>query len=221
MDEIIIQLINSYESRIKMVEDIFVAASDVTSKFERTLTEIEDDRESATQSLQEILSKNCSLRRKDFNSFMEKLLAEHEEEKKLVKEEMNVTHDILNKYLNEQRQLATSLRDVLKRFSEGDAKKDEVEQAVLQIRSAYQQKGMEIFSYLRRSQVHIENFHREAAMINHKLKALAERGKNLRFEELRKIDAYAEQEKRKAERQACKDEIEKLLESFRYNRKNQ
>lgn len=93
------EVITSYEARISSVEQIIEATHEMLETFR-------GQREAMRAQLRETLARAASLRRRDFDAMMQGIVARQEELERAVKETMR-------SYLQEQRALATSLKEVL------------------------------------------------------------------------------------------------------------
>jgi len=218
MKELLLDLITSYENRISTVEELVITAYQATAASEQSFGDLDKERERLKAGLQQILAKNCSLRKKDFNNLMERLLSDSEGKRKEIEEEQKRVREELKEYLDRQKELATSLRERLVQFTLGKADKDGLETIVNDLKATFQNKGEEVFSLLRNFQWHLEVFQREQEEINHKLQRLVDRGKSLRIEDLRQLEAAKAREDRKAERELRREDVERLLAHFRQER---
>ena len=84
MMELVLDLITSYESRISTVEELIATAYDSTVDSERSFGVLDEERERLKAGLQQTLAKNCSLRRKDFNHLMQRVLSQSEEKRRAI-----------------------------------------------------------------------------------------------------------------------------------------
>jgi len=116
MESLVLDLINSYENRISMVESLITTAYQAAAASDESLTELDKERERLKTRLRETLVQNCSLRRKDFNSLIERVLADSEGKKKEIEEEQRRVREKLKEYLDEQKGLAASLKAQLAKF---------------------------------------------------------------------------------------------------------
>lgn len=215
MESLVLDLINSYENRISMVESLVTTAYQTTAASDESLAEFDKERERLQSSLREILVKKCSLRRKDFNSLMERILADSERKKGKIQEEQKRARETLKEYLDKQKELAASLREQLVKFTLENADKDSLGAIITNFKSAYQDKGEQVFALLRNFQWHLESFQREEEETNHKLQRLVDRGESLRIEDLRQLEAAKARQDRKAERELRREDVERLLAHFR------
>jgi len=218
MKELVLDLVTTCENRISMVEELVIGAYYATGTVDASLAEVVDKRARLKASLQEILARNCSLRRKDFNLLMERIISESEMKKRELEEERKRVKQELEGYLDEQKQLITSLRQQLVDFSLEEGAKEGLEATIARIRTAYQDKGQQVFGLLRDFQLRLDSFRMEQEEINHKLQRLVERGEFLRLEDLRQLEAVKAGQQRKAERELRRHEVETLLAHFKGQR---
>lgn len=215
MKETVLDLVASYENRISMVEELITTAYQATAASHESLAELDKERERLKISLRETLVGNCSLRRKDFDNLMERVVADSRGKKKEIEEERNRVREKLKEYLDEQKGLATSLRERLVEFTQEKKHKDSLEAIIGDLKAVYQDKGEQVFALLRNLQLHLELFQNEEEEINRKLQRLADRGKSLRIEDLRQLEAAKARQDRKAERELRREDVERLLAHFK------
>ncbi|PIW39536.1 MAG: hypothetical protein COW22_05695 [Chloroflexi bacterium CG15_BIG_FIL_POST_REV_8_21_14_020_46_15] len=213
MEEMVLDLISSYENRICVVEKLVTTADS-----DESLSELGKETEKLKTTLRETLVNNCSLRRKDFNKLMERMLSDFEKDKKKIEEEQQQVRDKVKGYLSEQKELAASLREKLARFAT-DAEKDSLKAAIQEFKTACQDKAEQVFVLLRDFQSRLDVFQREQEEVNHKLQRLVDRGETLRIEDLRQVEAAKACQDRKAERELRREDIERLLTHFRQQRR--
>jgi len=212
MEEMVLDLISSYENRICVVEKLVTTADS-----DESLSELGKETEKLKTTLRETLVNNCSLRRKDFNKLMERMLSDFEKDKKKIEEEQQQVRDKVKGYLSEQKELAASLREKLARFAT-DAEKDSLKAAIQEFKTACQDKGEQVFVLLRDFQSRLDVFQRGQEEVNHKLQRLVDSGECLKVEDLRQLEAAKASQDRKAERELRREDIERLLTHFRQQR---
>ena len=220
MKELLLDLITSYNNRISTVEELITTAYRATASSDNGLAELDRERERLRTSLQETLTKNCSLRRKDFNILMEKMLSDSEGKRKEVEDEQKQVKEKLSEYLNKQKELAAHLRKQLLEFAPDKGDKDSLSSIINRFKTAYQDKGGQVFTLLRNLQLHLETFSREQDGINRELQRLVNRGESLRVEDLRQLQAARTRQDRKATRELRRQEVEKLLAHFKQHRQS-
>jgi len=219
MKDAVLDLITSYENRISMVGEVVTTAYEAMLGSDDGLAELDKERTRLRNALQETLAKNCCLRRKDFNSLMERVLSDsHKGEKKEIEEERKQVREKLKEYLDKQKKLAASLRGQLVKFTQEDADRDSLGAIISDFKTACQDKGEQVFALLRNFQWHLESFQREQEEINRKLQRLVDRGESLKLDDLRQIEAGKARQDRKAERELRREDVERLLTHFRQQR---
>jgi regulator of replication initiation timing len=218
MKELLLDLVTSYNNRISTVEELITTAYRATASSDNGLAELDRERERLRISLQETLTKNCSLRRKDFNILMEKMLSDSEGKRREVEDEQKQVKENLREYLNEQRELAAHLRKQLLEFAQDKGDNDGLSSIISQFKTACQDKGGQVFALLRNLQSHLETLSREQEGINHQLQRLVNRGESLRVEDLRQLQAARTRQDRKATRELRRQEVERLLYHFKQQR---
>ncbi len=218
MKELVSDLVTCYENRISMVEELISGHYNATATLDASLAVVAEERARLKTSLQEILVRNCSLRRKDFNTLMERIVSESEGVKRELEEERKHVRDELKGYLDEQKQLVSSLRQQLGDFTREKADKDALEATMAKFKAAYQSRGQQVFAMLRDFQLRLESFRREEEEISHKLQRLVEKGESLRIEDLRQLEAAEAGQERRAERELRRQEVGRVLARFKQQR---
>ena len=217
MNELVLDIVTCYENRISMVEEL-VSGEYYTTTLDAGLAAVAGERARLKASLQEILARHCSLRRKDFSTLMERITSEFERSKSELEEERECAREGLKRYLDEQKQLVTSLRQQLVDFACEKVGRDALGATMAVIKAAYQERGQEMFATLRSFQLRLESFQAEQEEINHKLQRLVERGEALRLEDLRQLEAAEAGQERRTERELRRQEVERLLAHFKERR---
>jgi hypothetical protein len=220
MKQAVLDLVGSYENRISMVEELTTTAYQATVACDESLAELEKERERLKTSLRETLVKNCSLRRRDFNSLMERALADYRGKRKEIEEERNRVREKLMEYLHEQKGLAASVRQRLVEFAQETKHSDDLEATIGDLKAVHQDRGEEVFALLRNFRFDLELFQNEQEEINRRLKRLLDRRESLRVEDLKQLEAAKARQYRKAERELRREDVERLLAHFKQQRQS-
>ncbi len=220
MKDLVLDLISSYENRMSLVEELVTEFYYATASLNESLAEVAEKRAGLKASLREILVSNCSLRRKDFDLLMERIISESETKKREIEEERKRVKQELERYLDKQKELVTSLRQQLVNFTYDEAGKEALEATIARIRTAYRDKGQQVFSLFHEFQLRLDSFWMEQEEINHKLQRLVERGEFLGLEDLRQLEAAQAGQERKAGRELRRQEVERLLARFGRQRRD-
>jgi len=222
MNKLVLDIVTCYENRISTVKELVTGEYYTAATVDAILATVAEERARLKTSLQEILARNCSLRRKDFSTLMERITSEFERMKRELEEERECVGEGLKGYLDEQKQLVTSLRQQLADFTYEKANRDALEATMTKFKAAYQEKGQEMFAALRNFQLRLESFQAEQEEMNHKLQRFVDRGESLRIEDLRQLAAAKARQKgtrdRKAEGELRREDVERLLAHFRQQR---
>jgi len=218
MNELVLDIVTCYENRISMVEELVTGEYYPMTTLDASLAAVAEERVRLKTSLQQILASNCSLRRKDFNTLMERIASESERMKRELEEERECVGEELKGYLDEQKQLVSSLRQQLVDFTYEKADKDALETTMAKFKAAYQSRGQQVFAMLRDFQLSLESFRREEEEISHKLQRLVEKGESLRIEDLRQLEAAEAGQERRAERELRRQEVGRVLARFKQQR---
>jgi hypothetical protein len=216
--EPVLELITSYESRIATVEELMTTAYQATETSGGSFDILDEERERLKTGLQKTLAKNCSLRKKDFNCLLEHLLSDSEKNRKAIEEERSRVREKVKEYLDEQKQLANSLRQQLIELAQDKTAKGSLDTIIGNIKATYADKGQLLFAILRDFQLHLEAFQKEQEEINHKLQRLVDRGEFLSLEDVRQLEAAEALQKRATDRELRREEVDRLLSHFRQQR---
>jgi hypothetical protein len=218
MMEPVLGLITSYESRIAAVEELMTTAYQTTVTSDGSFAILDEERERLKTGLQKTLAKNCSLRRKDFNHLMERLLSDSNKNRGVIEKERSRVREKVEEYLDEQKQLANYLRQQLVELANKQTDKGCLDVIIGNIKVTYEDKGQRLFTMLRDFQLHLEAFQREQEEINRKLQRLVNRGEFLSLEDLRQLEAAKARQERQANRELRREEVDRLLSHFRQQR---
>jgi hypothetical protein len=218
MMEPVLDLITSYESRIATVEELMTTAYQATVTSDGSFDILDEERERLKTGLQKTLAKNCSLRKKDFDRLLERVLSNSNKNRGAIEEERSRVREKVKEYLDEQKQLANYLRQQLVELAQEKKDKGCLDAIIGNIKATYEDKGQRLFTMLREFQLHLEAFQREQEEINHKLQRLVDRGESLSLEDLRQLEAAKARQERKADRQLRREEVDRLLSHFRQQR---
>ncbi|MBI4296129.1 MAG: hypothetical protein HY667_03315 [Chloroflexi bacterium] len=211
MKEVVLDIVNCCENRISVVEELITGAYYATATLDASLAEAAEERAKLKISLQEILARNCSLRRKDFNTLMQIIVSESEMKKSRLEEERKYIRQALTEYIDEQKQLVSSLRQQLVDFVHRQGDKDALEETINKIKTAYQRKGLQVFAQLRDFHVRLEVCWKEEREINGKLRSLVSRGESLRLEDLRQFPTVRIHQEREVVRRLRRPEVGRLV----------
>jgi hypothetical protein len=218
MKDLMPDLIISYEHRISMVEELITTVHGVMAVSNESLDKMDREREGLRANLQETLARNCSLRRKDFDRLIDKVLSDSERKREEIDQERKRAREMLKEYLDQQKELAASLRERLIEFSQKKADKSGLEALICSIRAVYQDKGAQAFAALRELQRRLEVFLGEQEEMNHRLQRLVDGGESLRIGDLRQLEAARAREDRRVESELRREGVERLLVHFRQQR---
>jgi chromosome segregation ATPase len=216
--EPVLELITSYESRIATVEELMTTAYQATETSDGSFDILDEERERLKTGLQKTLAKNCSLRKKDFNCLLEQLLSDSTKNREAIEEERSRVREKVQEYLDEQKQLANSLRQQLIELAQDKTGKSSLDTIIGNIKATYADKGQQLFAILRDFQLHLEAFQKEQEAINHKLQRLVDKGESLHLEDMRQLEAAEALQNRVTDRELRREEVERLLAHFRQQR---
>jgi hypothetical protein len=218
MMEPVLDLITSYESRIATVEELMTTAYQDAVTSDGSFDVLDEERERLKTGLQKTLARNCSLRKKDFDHLLERVLSNSNKSREAIEEERSQVREKVKEYLDEQKQLANYLRQQLVELAQEKTDKGCLDAIIGNIKATYEDKGQRLFAMLRDFQLHLEVFQREQEEINHKLQRLVDRGESLSLEDLRQLEATKARQDRRVIRELRREEVDRLLSHFRQQR---
>jgi len=178
-------IISSYETKIRSVGAIFDTTHQLLQTFQDSFLDTKQQRERLKEQLRENLAKNGSLRKKDFDNMMQEILSNQEKREKQVR-------DLLNSYLNSQKEMAHSLRTNLDKVKDALAKGQvqrarEFQAAIKDILANQEKRKQQAIFRLREVQ-------QEQQQIAKRLEELLAKGKELRTKDLKLMLAEFERE---------------------------
>ena len=216
--EPVLELITSYENRIATVEELMTKAYHATVTSGGSFDILNDDREKLKAGLQNALARNCSLRKKDFNLLIENMLSVSNRNRESIEKERKQVRETVREYLDEQKRLASCLRQRIGELAGDTMDKDCLGKIIGNIKATYEDRGQRLFTILREFQLHIEAYQKEQQDINGTLQRLVDRGQALRLEDLRQLDAAKADHDRKINRELRREEVDRLLAHFKQRR---
>jgi len=210
-ENVLENIISSYEARIQSVEAFFEATGQILQDFQESLLSTRQEREKINNQLKENLAQNGSLRKKDFDRMMSVISSYLDESEQEVRQ-------LSQKYLNEQtklvRQLWKGLRNFKDALTEGQAEKvKELQTLIKKILSKQDESKIEVTSKLKELQ-------QGQQQTSKMLKELLSKGKDLRIRHFKAM--LGEFKRQRAKRIACqekrREEVKDMLDEFRAKR---
>ena len=210
-ENILENLISSYESRIQSIEVFFEAAGQIFQDFQESLLSTRAEREKINSQLRESLARNGSLRKKDFDRMMGAISSHLDESEQEVRQ-------LSHKYLNEQTKLVQQLREGLRAFKDALTKGQaqevrELQTLIKEILSKQDESKNEVTSKLK-------EFQQGQQQTSKMLKELLAKGEEIRIRDFKEM--LAEFEKQREQRIACQEqrrrEVRDMLGKFKVKR---
>jgi len=211
MNKIVNNILHSYEARIQSIGSLFDTTHQILQGFQDALIETREEREKIRAELRENLAKKESLRRKDFDNMMKGILLTQEEREKEVR-------NLLNRYLNEQREMAQALRENL------ESVKDSLARGEVQRLRGFQEVIKEILDKQdKRKELitsRLKEFQKEQRELSSRLKELLAKGKELRIKDFKSMlrEFKANHKERISNQQERREMVYNLLEGFKKER---
>lgn len=215
LKDVVENVVSSYEDRIEDISSIFDATPLILNDFQEARLNTKEEREKINGLLKDTLARNEHLRRKDFDRMMQGVLLTQDEKEKEVR-------NTLKNYFNEQKDMAQTLKESLRKFRDCLAK-DEIQrvkesQAFLRgIITKQDERKKEVTSKLKK-------FQEEQKILSRELNQLLAKGTQLRIKDFKETlkgfdrereKRLASQRERKEETRKRKEEVDKMLSSFR------
>jgi hypothetical protein len=204
-------IISFYETGIQGIEDIFTDNL-ILEEFQESNIDTKQEKEKINERLRDILAKNESLRKKDFDNMMQGILLSQEQREKEVK-------NLLRDYFNDQKNIAQALREDLKKFKDflvrGEVERiKEFHSLIKEIIAMQAERSNEITAKLKA-------FQKEHHEMIKKFKELLAKGKDLRIGDFKLMlkefnGCYKERITQQEER---REEVQRMLGEFRKERK--
>lgn len=178
MQDIAENIVASYETRSRSIESLFETTHQILEGFQNSFFDTRQEREKINDQLRENLTKNESLRRKDFDRMMQGILSAQEERERQVREG-------LNRYLAEQREMIHTLGDNLAKFKDalagGEAQRvKEFQPLIQEILAKQDERKNEVTSQLK-------EFQKQQHELAKGLKELLAKGRELRIKDLKRM----------------------------------
>jgi len=211
MKNIVDNIVSSYEARIQSIGTLFDTTHQILLGFQDSLLDTKQEREKLNAELRESLTKNESLRRKDFDNMMQGILLTQDEREKEVR-------NLLSSYLNEQKEMAQALRENLGKFKnsliKGEVRRvKEFQEMIKEILTKQGKSKDKVTSRLK-------EFRREQRVLASRLKELLAKGKELRIRDFKSMlkEFKARYKERMARQEERKKETCQLLGEFKRGR---
>jgi len=170
--------VSSYEVKIESVGAMLDTAHHILDDFQEAFLDNKEERRKINTELRDILAHNEHLRKKDFDNMTQGVLSAQEEREAEVK-------NLLKGYLNQQREMARTLREDLAKFKDALAKSD------VQRVKEFHEMIKEILANqdVRKEEVafKLKEFQKEQQGMAKRLKALLAKGRELRIKDLKEM----------------------------------
>jgi ClpP class serine protease len=171
-------IISSYETRIQGVEALFQTTHQILQGFQDSVLDTRQEQERINGQLRESLAQNGSLRKKDFDKMMS-VISSHQDQ------EEQEARNLSKSYLNEQTNFVQELRESLRNFTEalagGEVQRvKEFHSLITEIFARQEQRKNEVVSKLKEYQKDQQDM---ARMLNE----LLAKGRELRTRDLKSM----------------------------------
>ena len=193
MKNIVEDIISSYETRLESMGVIFDTTHQLLRGFQDSFIDKKQEREKLTVELRNNLAKNNSLRKNDFDNMMQDILSTQDKREKEVR-------NLLNRYLNERKEMAQALRGNLEKFKDSLAKGEiqrvkEFQNMMKEVLDEQEKRKEEVTSKLKA-------FQKEQKEMAKSLKELLAKDKELRIGDLKSmLEGFKIQNRERIDRQ--------------------
>lgn len=205
-------VISSYETRIENVGAIFDTTHQILDDFQGAFFDNKEKGRKISDQLRDILAHNEHLRKKDFDSMTQGVLSAQEEREAEVK-------NLLKGYLNQQREMARTLRENLAKIKDALAKGDvqrvkEFHEMIKEVITNQDDRKEDVTSKLK-------EFQKEQQEMAKRLKTLLAKGRELRIKDLKEMlqEFRTQHKERIAHQIERRKEVNKMLGTFKQERK--
>ncbi len=211
-DNILKNVIASYEARLQSIGVLFEATGQIVQDFQESILSTRAERERINGQLRDNLARNASLRKKDFDRMMSVISSHIDHSEREVRQ-------LFRKYLSEQAKLVQQLREGLQEFRDalvaGRADKvKELHASINEILGKQDGSKNTVTSKLRQ-------FERGQQQTSDMLRELLAKGETLRIGDFKAM--LAEFKRQRQERIACRKhrlrQVKDMLDQFKAERK--
>ena len=211
LKETVENVLASYETRIENLSSVFEVSQSLIDCLPESLLDNKQAKDRINIELRDLLAKNDSLRKKDYDKMMASVLSFQEECGEEIK-------DLVKEYFTEERSVAIVLREALKEckdaLTRGEIEKiKHVQSALKTLFTKQEERKNEIVSRLK-------EFQSEQKEIPRQLTDLLAKGENLRIRDFKSMISKIKSERveRISLQKTRKEDVAKMLKDFRKQR---
>ncbi len=214
MTHVVEGIISCYEEKLQSISFIIGNTQMVLGEFQESMSHAKEEKEALNVRLRDILARNESLRKKDFDVMMNTILVSQDDGEREVR-------NLLHNYLDEQGEMARKLKGNLGTFKD-DLNKDDIgrinefRKMLKDILKKQEERKAEVAAKLR-------IFQKEQGELSRSLGELLSKGRDLRIKDLKAMlkQFEAQSRVRAAQRRERKEGVQTMLSAFRRNGANQ
>ena len=211
MKSITENILSSFEDRIQSLGDIFDTTHLLLRGFQDSVLDTKQEREKFSAELRENLAQNDSLRKKDFDNMMGGILAASEAREKEVR-------NLLDNYLNEQKEMARALRENLSKDNDALVKGEagrikEFRAMIKELLARQDERKAEVTANLKDFQV-------EQQEMAKRIKELLAKGSQLRIKDLKSMlkEFKTQHEERISRQEKRRNEVQRMVGDLKKGR---
>ncbi len=205
-------IISSYETRIQSVETFFETTGLILQGFQDSVMNNKRERQIINEQLRVSLAENQCLRKKDFDGMISVISSQQDQQEQEVR-------DLSKTYLDEQHNFISELRKSLHDFTialaTGEAERvSQFQSLIKDILAAQERRKKEVVAGL-------EEFEKEQQETRKMLKSLLARGRDLRIKDFKLMLAEfkRQRQQRCVRRKEREQEVQSMLGDFKKERK--
>ncbi len=214
MTHVVEGIISCYEEKLQSISFIIGNTQMVLGEFQESMSHAKEEKEALNVRLRDILARNESLRKKDFDVMMNTILVSQDDGEREVR-------NLLHNYLDEQGEMARQLKGNLGTFKD-DLNKDDIgrinefRKMLKDILKKQEERKAEVAAKLR-------IFQKEQGELSRSLGELLSKGRDLRIKDLKAMlkQFEAQSRVRAAQRRERKEGVQTMLSTFRKKGANQ
>lgn len=183
---LVLDFIGSYERRLAELESLIGAAYQAAICCDETLSQARALVRMLRENLKDTLARNCSLRRRDFDSLMARVFDRVESSQREIERERAQIKAKLATYITGQKEIAAALRHELARSAQ-EGSSERLDELLDKIKSSYRNEGEETLARLRDFELRVEAFRLEQSVLHSQLRRLLDQGSSISIEDVRRL----------------------------------
>ncbi len=215
MRETLLSLLSIHEARIEAVEALCDMASRGMWASNGELSDVLRERDDIKDKLRTVLARGCSLRKKDFESIMDRIVCPLEQKRTVVEVEQRAVEDLLRRHLRQERERTARMRAMVV-----EPRGTQSQESLQSLRGRLDSDTQRVLARFRALDRQVSDFLSEQRTLNLELRTLLELEASLTLQHVKALCQDHPAAARQTARRARKRELEELLRHYRNRRKN-